>query len=206
MRTETLPAVRGAILDRQGLPLAETVTRHAIWSDSAMVTNGVAEAKVLAELLGGDAATYQDRLLYGGRFSYLARGVDQPTAAKVADARLPGVFLLDEPTRFTPADGLALSVVGQTDTDNVGTAGLEASFDVLLAGEPGRIVQEESRDGHTIPSGNHRVDPRPGRGQPRAHPRPEPAVHRGAASSRPAWRRRRRRGGWPWSWSPTAAR
>jgi cell division protein FtsI (penicillin-binding protein 3) len=69
------------------------------------------------------------------------------------------VYLLDEATRFTPSDGLALSVVGETDTDNVGTAGLEAQFDTLLAGEPGRLVQEESREGHTIPSGQHRVIP-----------------------------------------------
>jgi len=157
--TETLPAVRGAIYDRGGLPLATTVTRHAVWSDSALVTNGPAEAKTLADILGGDAATYQDQLLYGGRFSYLKRQVDDDTARKVQDAKLGGVYLLDEPTRFTPSGGLALSVVGTTDTDNVGTAGIERQFDGVLTGEPGRLVQEESQEGHTIPSGTHRIIP-----------------------------------------------
>lgn len=158
-RTETLPAVRGAIYDRAGLPLATTITRHAVWSDSALVTNGPDEAKTLAAILGGDAATYQDQLLYGGRFSYLKRQVDDDTAKKVEDAKLGGVYLLDEPTRFTPSGGLALSVVGTTDTDNVGTAGIERQFDGVLTGEPGRLVQEESQEGHTIPSGTHRVIP-----------------------------------------------
>jgi cell division protein FtsI (penicillin-binding protein 3) len=157
--TETLPAVRGAIYDRQGLPLATTITRHAVWSDSALVTNGPGEAKTLADILGGDAATYQEQLLYGGRFSYLKRQVDDDTARKVQDAKLGGVYLLDEPTRFTPSGGLAQSVVGATDTDNVGTAGIERQFDGVLSGEPGRLVQEESQEGHTIPSGTHRVIP-----------------------------------------------
>ena len=102
-------------------------------------------------------ATYQDQLLYGGRFSYLKRQVDDDTAKKVQDAKLGGVHLLDEPTRFTPSGGLALSVVGTTDTDNVGTAGIERQFDGVLSGEPGRLVQEESQEGHTIPSGTHRI-------------------------------------------------
>lgn len=163
VHSETLPATRGAIFDRNGLPLVTTVTKHAIWSDSSLVTNGPAEARTLATILGGDPAVYQEKLLYGGRFSYLAREVDDDPAEKVSQAKLDGVFLLEEPTRSTPADGLALSVLGMTDPDNVGTAGLEKMFNDVLGGEPGKLVQEESREGHTIPSGEHRVIPaRPG--------------------------------------------
>jgi cell division protein FtsI (penicillin-binding protein 3) len=163
VHSETLPATRGAILDRNGLPLVTTVTKHAIWSDSALVSNGPAEARTLASILGGDPGVYQEKLLYGGRFSYLAREVDDDPAEKVSQAKLDGVFLLEEPTRSTPADGLALSVLGMTDPDNVGTAGLEKTFNDVLGGEPGKLVQEESREGHTIPSGEHRVIPaRPG--------------------------------------------
>jgi cell division protein FtsI (penicillin-binding protein 3) len=73
--------------------------------------------------------------------------------------KLPGVFTVPEPTRFKPSGDLAGSVVGDTDTDTKGISGVEKQFDELLTGVPGEIVQERSRDGHTIPTGDHRVEP-----------------------------------------------
>jgi cell division protein FtsI (penicillin-binding protein 3) len=152
-RQETLPASRGDLLDRNGLPLVTSVERKTIWADSRLVEDPLAAAAALSPLLKLDAEELQRQLASGDRFIYLARLVADDVAEQVAALALPGINLVDEPTRYLPSGDLASSVLGMVDIDNVGTAGLEQQYDELLAGRPGELVEEESSDGHSIPSG-----------------------------------------------------
>ncbi|MPY95221.1 MAG: hypothetical protein GEV08_19840 [Acidimicrobiia bacterium] len=152
-REQILPASRGALLDRNGLPLVTSVERKTIWADSRLVEDPLGAATALAPLLGLDAEALQRQLVSGDRFIYLARLVDDAVANQVASLDLAGINLVDEPTRFAPSGDLARSVLGLVDIDNVGTAGLELQYDELLQGQPGQLVEEESNDGHSIPAG-----------------------------------------------------
>jgi cell division protein FtsI (penicillin-binding protein 3) len=82
----------------------------------------------------GDASAYAarplptpERLESDKEFVYVARQVDDATAKKVADLKLQGVYQYNEPKRFYPAGDLGKGVLGGTDTDGKGTAGLERS-------------------------------------------------------------------------------
>ena len=122
----SLPANRGAILDRNGQPLATSVNQPTVWADPQLIKDPLGVARVLAPLLDRNEATLRMQLItVGSRFEYLARHVTRPVAAQVKALALDGVFLIDEPTRFAPAKGLATSVVGLIDIDNRGITGIE---------------------------------------------------------------------------------
>lgn len=162
MSVETLPATRGAIVDRNGEPLVTTVTRKTIYTDPANVAEAdvPAMARALSPLLDVPIGTLEERLTAEGNFQYLARKVDEDVARRVLELGFDGIYTLDEATRLKPADDLALSVIGSVDTENVGISGLEKAFDPLLTGTPGEITQERSLGGdHTIPDGQQRVEP-----------------------------------------------
>ena len=50
-------------------------------------------------------------------------------------------------------------MIGSTDPDGKGTAGLELEFDDVLTGEPGELMRERGEDGRTIPSGLYDLVP-----------------------------------------------
>ena len=159
VRSIPLAASRGSILDRNGAALALSLPRATVWADPRYVDDPQAAATALAPVLGVDRAALLDRLTQDARFVYLARQVEDAVAERVDELDLPGVQLLDEPARFAPNGDLARSVVGRTDTDGLGTAGLELVYDDLLAGEDGRLVVERDPNGRTIPQGERELEP-----------------------------------------------
>ena len=57
-----------------------------------------------------------------------------PSGEQIADLRLAGVNVDAEDKRVLPGGDTGRSVIGRTDIDGVGTAGLEAQYDELLTG------------------------------------------------------------------------
>ncbi len=156
-----LTAERGTILDRNLQELAISVPQTTIWADPRLVSDPAGTANALGQTLGYNA-TEIERLRAAlsvdkSQFTYVKRQVDDATAAGVKDLKLDGVFLQVEPKRFTPSGEVARSIVGATDPDGRGTAGLELEFDQQLTGTPGELVRERDRDGRTIPQGHHEV-------------------------------------------------
>jgi cell division protein FtsI (penicillin-binding protein 3) len=158
----TLTAPRGAIFDRNGFELALSIPQTTLWADPRAVVDKGATAASLANALGLTAAQTDDmqqRLQSDKEFVYVARQVDDATAKKVADLKLKGVYQYNEPKRFYPAGDLAKGVLGGTDTDGKGTAGLEEQQDATLTGEPGELIREMDQQGRSIPSGQNQLIP-----------------------------------------------
>jgi cell division protein FtsI (penicillin-binding protein 3) len=84
-------------------------------------------------------------------FTYVARQTSQEVADSLIALQLPGVSSYKETGRELTSDGLR-ALVGRTDPDGLGTAGLEMQFDMLLAGVNGRQVREVSAKGQSIPA------------------------------------------------------
>ena len=163
LRTETLPASRGSLLDREGAELVMSVPSHTVVADPRLVEDPAAAAGALAPILGTDVGTLQVRLSSGSAFEYLARQIDDETAAAVRAASIEGVFLQTEPSRTYPAGDTAQAVLGRADIDGVGVSGLEQQFDDILTGTPGEVIYERSLNGVAIPVGEHQIRPaRPG--------------------------------------------
>lgn len=160
VRRVQLSAERGSIFDRNGNDLAVSVPAQTVWADPRLVRDAKGDAAKLAPILGIDAGDLQSRLSQHDKaFVYLARKVDDSTAAKVKALKLDGVSFLSESKRNYPAGTVAAPLLGFTGIDNNGLAGLETANDARLSGKPGELVFERDPRGREIPTGKRQFTP-----------------------------------------------
>ena len=163
VHTEPLPALRGEILDRTGVPMALTLDARDVYANPSLVVDAATEAGQIARVLGLKEKDVRAVLSSPGTFAYIERQVDLNVAQHVADLHLPGIGLLPVVKRYYPAGPVAPQVLGFVNVDGVGTTGLERQYDQLLAGSPGERTVELSAQGQEIGGGRQVVqDPQPG--------------------------------------------
>ncbi len=140
-RTVELAPRRGAIVDRDGRPLAVTTTVESVFAIPSDIDEPGKVARALAPLVRQSAAELRRKLADRERdFVWVARRVSAETAAEVRRRALPGVRLLKESARRYPEGSLAASVVGYVGTDSQGLGGLEHSWDEEVRGRPARVT------------------------------------------------------------------
>jgi len=146
-RTLALPAVRGKILDRNGVVLAASVPARAIWAipeDARALSDE--DQRTLAKLLDMPPAALRARLADATdkNFVYLKRQVSVEVAEAVKALKLPGVHQQPETRRVYPEAGVMAHLVGFAGLDARGQEGLELAFDDWLAGKPGsrRVIRD----------------------------------------------------------------
>jgi cell division protein FtsI (penicillin-binding protein 3) len=139
MRTAEIPAYRGVITDRRGEPLAVSTPVVSIWADPQVLA-GSGRLPELAQVLGMGLAELEQKLdnYRGKRFMYLQRHRVPADARAILEKRIRGVYGEREYRRFYPAGEVAAQLVGFTNVDGEGIAGLELAYDEWLRGVPGR--------------------------------------------------------------------
>jgi len=139
VRTAEIPAYRGVISDRRGEPLAVSTPVISIWANPKIL-NGSERLPELAGALGMELAILSDKLQrYAGKqFMYLERHRDPADAREILSLRIPGVYGEREYRRFYPAGEVASQLVGFTNVDGEGIAGLELAYDEWLRGYSGK--------------------------------------------------------------------
>ena len=154
VRTVTIPAYRGVISDRLGVPLAVSTPLDSIWVNPMLVDTQHAGYLTMASHLGVSAAQWRRRLLSAKRqhreFMYLKRQVVPSVSDAVRKQSLPGVFIQREYKRYYPQGEVAAQLVGLTNIDDHGQEGLELSYNDWLAGLPGKKRVIKDRLGHTV--------------------------------------------------------
>lgn len=173
LRVISLPSVRGPIVDRTGVPLATTVDAVDVIVDQTQLSNPAAAALQLAALLERDPAELQAAMTGEDPYVPLQRTVDGPVWSQIRSLGIDGIYSEPSADRAYPAGAVAGNVIGFTgsngepgaDDRTVGLAGLEASFEDVLAGESGSLRYERDSAGRAIPLADQlRVDPVPGQG------------------------------------------
>ncbi len=126
---------RGDILDRDGQPLARTIDAWTIGlHPSKIIGDRLDIARSLARLMPErDEANYYAMLRSGKRFYYLRRRASPSLVEAVNALGEPGLAIDREPDRLYPQTSLAAHVVGYTDVDGHGVAGMEWAFDEKLS-------------------------------------------------------------------------
>ncbi|MDR2030846.1 MAG: penicillin-binding protein 2 [Azoarcus sp.] len=145
VRVREVPAARGRITDRNGNMLAASTSVKSIWaipSDANQLKPD--QLRQLAQLLGMSAAELSARLAAGRNFVFLKRQIAPELAGKIAALDLPGIYQQDEYRRFYPSGEVMAHILGYTSVDDRGQAGVELSFEHMLAGQSGskRIVRD----------------------------------------------------------------
>ncbi|WP_233544064.1 penicillin-binding protein 2 [Salinisphaera sp. Q1T1-3] len=164
IRTVEVPANRGAIVDRNGRPLALSAPTESVWAVPSAVLAAPDKIAPLARQLGMSRAGLRQRLeKYKSRqFLYLKRQLSPFDAHQVTAVGAPGIFLQREYKRYYPAGEAAAQLVGLTNIDDEGQSGLELARNQWLEGEPGeRKVIKDGR-GRVVDDLNEFKSPKPG--------------------------------------------
>lgn len=152
---------RGAILDRNGFPLATSVDAWEVHVDTRLWARSQFQptdaSRRLAELLRAPESAVLSLAAqthaHGGNDALIAYGLSNALGAQIHAEALHGVQIRKTSTRRYIEGSMAAPVIGLVGRDEQGLAGLEYQLDSVLAGEAGLLVQEVDGLGQPIPFG-----------------------------------------------------
>jgi cell division protein FtsI (penicillin-binding protein 3) len=158
-----IPATRGSITTADGTTLALTVRQDTVVADPRQIEQAQrpSVAAALAGPLKMSASVVQNLLDHptAPAWVILARGIPATTGARILSLGEPGITVNPTYARIYPVGDLASNLVGFTHTnpagDIVGQAGVEQSFNSLLAGRDGTQEVELGAAKQQIPIPSH---------------------------------------------------
>ncbi len=146
-----IPSRRGAIVDRNGEPLALSVPAESLfvrprklpadankWSTRVATVLHVPTEQVRASFRSAEP------------FVWLKRRATPQEAAQIRAFGISGIESIETERRFYPQGTLAAPLIGFTDVDAHGIAGIEQTYDRYLREEPAEIVGERDALGRMI--------------------------------------------------------
>jgi cell division protein FtsI (penicillin-binding protein 3) len=129
-------ALRGTVTDRNGEILAVSLPVNALFANPREIDDPARVADRLRRVLPQlDRERLIARLSGERQFAYLARVLTPREVQAVNDLGIPGLHFEDAERRYFPQGRNAVHVVGGTDVDGQGIAGVERFFDERLRGE-----------------------------------------------------------------------
>lgn len=135
---------RADIVDRNGELLATSVVSWSLWANPSLIWDGADVARQLAGVLPElNEADVAKRLSDPSRkFEWVKRGLTPRQRADVVALGLEGLDFQEESRRAYPRGALAGHVLGYTNVDGKGIAGIELAHDDALRGgtEPVRLT------------------------------------------------------------------
>ena len=156
---ESLPASRGRILDRNGLPLATSVAMPSVQVDLKTFSADAAQRKALARLLALPQAELADKLDGNSGTVVLRRHVEEQVWNDIKALDLKGVQQVREYKRRYGEGEAAAHVVGFTNTDGKGIDGIEMAFESQLLGHKGQRTVVRDRLGRVVEDIGEQADP-----------------------------------------------
>ncbi|MDT8281193.1 MAG: penicillin-binding protein 2 [Gammaproteobacteria bacterium] len=146
LRTVSISAHRGDIVDRNGEPFAVSAPVNSIWINPAVAIDHLDELAPVAKLLSLDLISLKKKIRDNAsrEFLYLTRHASPEQAEDVMQLNMPGVALLNEYRRYYPGGEVAAHVIGFSNIDNNGQEGIELAFNDWLKGIPGkkRVIRD----------------------------------------------------------------
>lgn len=163
----TIYARRGAILDRNGGALAVSVATWDVYLNTRAWRDQTTRNHVLdrvATITKIPRTTIETTLAATPAVEIrIATDLPFELGQQLIQADLPGVVLLQNTDRIHPEGDLAAAIIGFIGADNTGHAGIEAYYNELLQGKPGRAIYERDSLGDPIPYGQYlATQPTPG--------------------------------------------
>jgi cell division protein FtsI (penicillin-binding protein 3) len=155
--------LRGTIYDRSDRALAMSVKVKSLYADPAEIDDVETTAKELAKALKLKMTDILKPLKEakdgGKRFVWLVRKLDEPAVQKLNETlenkevkkgdlpRVAGLHWKEEQKRSYPYNSLAAQVVGFSNSDDIGNAGIEQSQEENLRGAVNKGWQDRDRLG-----------------------------------------------------------
>ena len=159
-QSRTIPFKRGDIVDRNGTKLATSQRVYNVILDAKVMNSDekyvAPTIQVLADCFGLDKSEVEDQVEENpnSRYLIMKKGVSYEKAQEFEkidedDENYPnvnGIWLEEDYVRTYPYNTLASDVIGFTVSGNVGSNGIEASYNSILNGTDGREYGYLSED------------------------------------------------------------
>lgn len=160
IRHQDVGVPRAMIVDRNGRALAVSVPMYDVWADPKIVlqSGGVDTSDIkwqeLAKSLAMPITTLEQKLNQKSlRFVYLAKQITPTNTDYLKKFKLPGIYFDKTSKRYYPASEVVAQLIGLTNVDNnveIGSEGIEKSYNNWLIGESGQRVVRRDRFGRVI--------------------------------------------------------
>ena len=127
----SLPAGhRADIVDRNGIVLATSIRSWSIFADPALVDDPGRTARILAHIFPQQSVrTLESKLRRKARFVWISRQASPAAYQQILRFGLAGIQARPDLRRVYPQRALVAHIVGSSDVDNKGIAGVEARMD-----------------------------------------------------------------------------
>lgn len=160
-----IDAKRGKILDRNGNPLAVSGNVERVDAFMKDIFDAEKEKKItreeiaekLSPILGISKETiltkFNKKLSNGQPIGSvtIARRIEKDQGNKIRELKLPGIVVSEDTKRYYPNGNFLAHVLGNTDIDGNGRAGLEYYYNDILKGIPGRFMGETDKFFRELP-------------------------------------------------------
>ncbi len=160
IRQFEVAAPRGAIVDRDGRVLSESVEVPSVAAVGADIK--AEDLPALAKALDIPLKKLKRRLGKRKGFVWLSRQVSPQTAKQVQSLALPGVRIEKEWRRYYPYGPETGHLLGFVGIDNHGLEGLELAFDHKLSGKAGKVQLRKAANGIKLPGSTWIKKPKQG--------------------------------------------
>ncbi len=131
---------RGAIYDRNLQLLAFNLPTESFFAIPESLTDISQVAEKFSAITSDSPGHISENLRRYKSFAWLKRGVEREESRRISSWNLAGVFSKKESKRIYPFGKLTEEIVGFTDVDNQGLAGVEYQYDDMLKGKTGEVV------------------------------------------------------------------
>ena len=132
----TLNAVRGNILDRNGIELASSISVYSLFADPHIIKNPKTLSKKISKKLNLPYRKILRQLKNkDSRFVWIKRKLDSSMRNEIKSWREHGLGFIEESQRIYPKGSVLSQVLGFVGNDGKGLEGLEGYYDELLSGK-----------------------------------------------------------------------
>ena len=166
--TNTIPAIRGEIVDKNGDVLARTVDRYDVNVDpnragdiyrrddagNRVLVTQAELVNEIAAVLELDPQEISAKLQDDSQYANLAKRVDAAVYSRLRQLEIPWLYFDSFVDRLYPNGAVAGNLIGFVGSDGTPLEGLERQYNSCLAGVDGQETYERSTDGVRIPSSN----------------------------------------------------
>jgi stage V sporulation protein D (sporulation-specific penicillin-binding protein) len=154
----TISAQRGTIYDSNMVPLAESAAVWDVAVSPAYIKNEKQKNNIadnLSKILQINRTTVYNEINNKSDYIVIAKKIEKPTADQITQFKkkydIGCVTLVDDSKRYYPFGDFAAQLIGFTGSAGQGLDGIEAEYNSVLSGTPGKDVTEKTATGEDMP-------------------------------------------------------
>lgn len=137
-----ISGIRGSILDRNGVVLAQDVLSTSLVVVPSQIKDKNDASEKIAPILNMDENELYKRInknVSTQKIQPEGRLLSEEQVAKIKNLKLKGVYLIQDSKRYYPFKNYLAQTLGFSGIDNQGLAGLELAYDDYLKAEKGSL-------------------------------------------------------------------